>query len=246
MRQAAGALAAAAVYFAMTTAVAARDDLESIARAFDEAALRVGDAEPAPVVKWAGPIHFAIRNNGAPAALEPQVRQAILVMASLTDIAAREVPVNDARLNFLVQLDDSVLPAGNRVCRTEMQSTGGRLIRADVFVNVRRFRGGGYCVVHEVMHAFGFRSHPQHADSTLTYNLGRTAYTPTDHLLVRALYDRRLAFDMAPAAASRAACRVLAENMHVPRRQAEPICAQRNGRVAAAGDPLERPGSRLP
>lgn len=227
---------AAACHVSIPAWAGPRDDLEAIAQAFEETALRVRDAEPAAVVKWSTPLRYVIHNNGAPPDMEQQARRAIAETAALARVAASEVTPADPAPNFVVRLENSAASSG-QPCRAEMQSTNGRMTRVDVFMNVHRFRGVGHCITHEVMHGFGFRSHPRTADSILARGAARLDYTPTDKMLIRVLYDRRLGNNMETSAAARVACRVLAENLGISRWQAEPVCARRPG---AAGGRLTR------
>jgi hypothetical protein len=205
-----------------------REDLETMAGAFDEMALRVHDREPATLVRWSMPIRFRIVNDGAPPGLESEARRAIVDAAGLGRIPAREARPADPQANFTVRLENSTA-APRQPCVTDMRSAGGGMTQVDIVVNVNRFRGVGYCIVHEVMHGFGFRSHARTIDSVLKPHAVRLDYTPADRLLIRTLYDRRLGNDMDPVTASRIACGILAESLGVARGEADPVCAQRSG-----------------
>lgn len=90
------------------------------------------------------------------------------------------------------------------------------------------------CAIHEPMHTLGFNSHPHGAQSVLSYVYkAQRTLTPLDRLLIRTLYDGRLAPGTALAPASQLACRILGERMAAPVVDIDAVCRDRKGPAPA-------------
>jgi hypothetical protein len=211
--------------------------LVDAARAFDETALRINDAHPADLVRWADPIFVAVADSDDLRPLAAQIEASVRFLADIAGVPATRVAADDARANFLVRQTG----AGVRTaCRTSISSRGGRIAHVDVAINVAAGASLTRCINHEVMHGFGFRSHASGAQSILSYRqVHLTQPSTLDHILLETLYDRRLHPGMDVATAAPLACGIIAGKLGVARRDASAHCARRvpgGGRLAAYDD----------
>ncbi len=236
VRRAATRAALAAGFMCAIVNVAAASDtplrasLIEAARAFDEAALHVNDSQPADLVRWAGPIFLAVSDIEGLQDLAPEVEASVRSLAEIAGITVVRVGTDDPRRNFLVREAD---PAGRAACRASVYSQAGRITRVEVEL-WRASRAIRRCANHEVMHAFGFRSHAHGAASILSYRQRHQAgFSELDRLLVATLYDPRLQAGMKPAAGSAAACGIIAERLGLTAQAAGTLCT--GEMFAAAG-----------
>lgn len=219
---------------------APRPMLAQTARAFDEAALRVNDSQPADLVRWSQPIFLAVVGGGAMTAISGDVETAVRTLADIVGIAVTRVAADDPRRNFLVRQAD---PAGRAACRTAVSSRAGHIVDVEIEIYFGRSGTLMRCINHEAMHAFGFRSHPQAAPSILSYReRGMAQPSATDRLLLQTLYDARLQPGMKVGAASQAACGVIADRLGVSPQESLDVC----GAPAPADRRLTAFGPRIP
>jgi hypothetical protein len=211
--------------------------LVEAARAFDEAALRVNDVHPANLVRWAGPIFMAIAESDDIRPLAPQIEASVRLVAGFAGIPVALVAIDHPQANFLIRRTET---AGRAACRTAIYSRGGRIARVEVAIHPTPGAAVTRCINHEVMHAFGFRSHAHAAQSILSYRqTAMIEHSPLDRLLLETLYDPRLQPGMELSSAGVAACSILAEKLGVARRDAAAHCARRapeGGRLAVYED----------
>jgi hypothetical protein len=209
---------------------APRDELEAAARAFDDSALRIGDSRPAPFIRWTGPIFYAARNTNASPELAVALRRTTGELAGLAGLGVTDVALSDGRLNYTADFSDNESASGVRTCHAYWQFAKGAITRVIVTVNFANIRRMERCLVHETMHAMGFRSHPHSSDSVLSYTYaGNRSLTRIDRMLIAVLYDKRLAANLPVAAASRQACRLLAEHVGASAADFAAVCETRNG-----------------
>jgi hypothetical protein len=225
-RAATRAALAAGIICSLANAAAAGDtslraSLNEAVRAFDEAALYVNDAQPADLVRWTGPIFLAISDIEGLQQLAPEIEASVRTLAEIAGIAVVRVGIDDPRRNFLVRAAD---PAGRAACRASVYSQAGHITRVEVEL-WRASRAIRRCANHEVMHAFGFRSHAHGAPSILSYQQRhQSGFSELDRLLVATLYDPRLQTGMKPAAGSAAACGIIAQKLGLTPQAAGPLC----------------------
>ena len=207
--------------------------LQDAASAFDEAALRVNDSQPADLVRWSGPIFLAVADGDGMQAIAAEVEASVRSMAAIARVSVHRVSVNDTRRNFLVRPADT---GGRVACRASVYSQYGRIIGAEVEVYVGGRGSLTRCINHEVMHAFGFRSHAHGALSILSYKQARqTQLSALDRVMLETLYDPRLQPGMRPAEATTAACAVIGEKLGLTARDTSSQCGGRgtSGRQVA-------------
>jgi len=191
-----------------------RQSLEGVARAFDDAALRVNSAPATELARWAGPIYLAIADDAAMSAIAPGAEAAVRALAAIAQVSVTRVTWRDARANFLVR-PGSGDGAGKSPCRSTVDWTdSGRMVRAEIYVNLENPGRITRCLNHEAMHGFGFRAHAHAAVSVLSYTYATQAeLTAVDRVMLETLYDRRLKPGMAIADAAPIACAIIAEKI---------------------------------
>jgi hypothetical protein len=226
-------LALAAACHVLPAHAGPADDLARLAKGFEDAALRVEDnsMKPKEIARWNGEIVLAFVNPAAASREATAMSKAVREIAAIAGIAVREVEAKDPAANFVGKYSDSSsagfgMGGGTSNCFSTTNFEKGSIERVDVNIGTR-MRGGDRCVVHEVLHGFGFNSHPHGLDSVLSYVYNREGLTPTDRLLIETLYDKRLKPGMTRTEAAPIACRILAEKTGISAAIAEPVCAQR-------------------
>lgn len=201
-----------------------RGALPDAARAFEDAALRVNDAQPAEPVRWTRPIFLAVADAGGMRALAPEIEASVKYMAAIARVSVTRVDINDPRRNFVVRQAD---PAGRAACRAGIYSQAGHITSVDVEIWLGGRGSLSRCINHEVMHGFGFRSHAHAAVSILSYKQARqTQLSAIDRVLLETLYDARIQPGMNLAAAAATSCGIIAEKLGVPAREAAGHCGQ--------------------
>ncbi len=211
-----------------------RGSLPDVARAFEDAALRVNDWQPAEPVRWTRPIFLAIADGGGMRALAPEIEASVRQMAAIARISVTRVDANDPRRNFVVRQAD---PGGRAACRAGIYSQAGHITSVEVEIWLGGRGSVSRCINHEVLHGFGFRSHAHAAASILSYKQTRqTDLSAVDRVMLETLYDPRLRPGMNVASATSTACSVIAEKLRVPARDAGAFCGGREpaGRQVSA------------
>jgi hypothetical protein len=175
---------------------------DELIRAFDETALRGG-----MVVKWNEPIRYAVEEDGMDTRRMAFAEAALLRMAGIAGVTAFKVPhVSAANLILTFgNTDNYKLSSGQTafcyVTRRSSPGTGA-MMTATLYLNSnipQSFYGSTnpvtpeHCIVHELMHAFGFFGHSHRTYSILSYaNIRLQDLSEADELLLRTLYDSRL------------------------------------------------------
>ncbi|HJQ57131.1 MAG TPA: DUF2927 domain-containing protein [Vineibacter sp.] len=217
------------------------------ARAFDEAALRVNDTTPADLVRWTQPIFVAIDPGTELRPHAPQIIAAVNRLGAIAGVVVFPVAADDPRRNFLLRPAD---PAGRAACRAAVSSQAGHIVRVEIELFLNGRASLERCINHEILHGFGFRSHPHGAPSILSYRAAEVAQiTPTDRLLLETLYDPRLQPGMKVADAALAACTLIGDRLGLGREAVESACANRppaNGRIASFGNRASDPQAESP
>jgi hypothetical protein len=210
------------------------EDLARLAKGFEDAALRLQDdsTEVRGIVRWESTIVMAFVNPGIAARQAEGMRKSVREIAAIAGVAVREVDATDPAANFVGKFTDVTVADTRSSCFASTTWQGARILRVDLNVGAGLGHRNDRCVVHEVVHGFGFHSHPHGLDSILSYVYNREGLTPIDRLLVETLYDKRLKPGMTRAVAAPIACRILAEKTGVSAAVAEPICAARGRAVA--------------
>jgi hypothetical protein len=185
---------------AVVLAMPARADAiepEHLLQHFDELVLhRSGDDSKSGMVrKWIAPIR--VRLTGTQTSFYgPDAVAALRRIAAVAGVAVEEVLAESTDANYVMEfMDTAFLMSGGRLAscvaytRTDNE---GRILSVHLQLNYRNPLGMQRCVDHEIGHSMGF-GHSHVADSVMSYASGRSTMTPLDHLILRALYDKRLA-----------------------------------------------------
>lgn len=215
---------------------------ERLLQHFDELVLhRSGDdSKSGQVRKWVEPIR--VRLIGTQTGFYgPDAVAALRRIAAVAGVAVEEVPEESTNANYTMEFMDTafLLAAGRTascVARTRTNSEG-RILWVHLLLNYRNPLGMRRCVDHEIGHSFGF-GHSHIADSVMSYAAGRATMTPLDHLILRALYDKRMKPGTARLAALEQVKTVLAELAGEPPGPADYLdtAAARMAADAEAGD----------
>jgi hypothetical protein len=163
---------------------------------FDELVLhRSGDdSKSGQVRKWVAPIR--VRLIGTQTGFYgPNAVAALRRIAAIAGVAVEEVPEDSTNANYTMEfMDTAFLMAAGRLasCVANTRTdTEGRILAVHLQLNYRNPLGMQRCADHEIGHSFGF-GHSHVADSVMSYASGRSTMTPLDHVILRALYDKRL------------------------------------------------------
>jgi len=100
-------------------------------------------------------------------------------------------------------------------CLARYWQNGGALTRVELYIRSGS-RGFDRCVSHEMLHGFGFPSHPHELRSVMSYTQqGLTGYTPIDIEALRTLYHQSVTPGMYHLPAMLAARKVIAERLQM-------------------------------
>jgi hypothetical protein len=163
---------------------------------FDELALhRAGDdSKSGQVRKWTTPIRVKLSGTQT-GFYGPDAVATLQRNAAVAGIAVEELREDASDANYVMEfMDTAFLIANGRLAscvahtRTDAE---GRIVYVQLQLNYRSPLGMRRCVEHEIGHSLGL-GHTHVADSVMSYASGRSAMTPTDHLVLRALYDKRV------------------------------------------------------
>lgn len=174
---------------------------DQLVRAFDEAALAHGF-----VTKWTEPIRYAADGRTDDTARLAYAEAALLRMAAMAGVEAYKVPHVSAANFALVfsNVENFRLSSGQTAfCyATPMADNNGHMTKVTLHLNINvpnAFYGQTQtlsperCIMHEMMHGFGFYGHPHTTYSILSYgNIRLHDMTEADELLLRTLYDERM------------------------------------------------------
>ncbi len=131
-------------------------------------------------------IRFSI-NTGASSSNASRAREALDTVVKVLDWKAIEVPEGDttAQIEFNIRTykDDELRQA---ICHAAPQQANWLFNKQRLFISEQ---WGYKCMLHELMHAFGFPGHPQ-GDTVLSYFHGnQSRLLPLDQFLLKAWYS---------------------------------------------------------
>lgn len=169
---------------------------ERIVRFFDDLVFGEDYAldRPAPdtIWKWSGPIRVSILTTGRHRAIaEAQFRR----FAGMTGVSVEilELPERSANLEISFVEDKDFLVNREHVpCYARVGQSNGAIDRVRIVISEKDESLIEVCVVHELMHAFGFPNHSGAISSVMSPLHGEKQLTSWDELVLRALYDARL------------------------------------------------------
>lgn len=220
----------------------ARLSLTDVANAFEDAALRVNTLPATELARWTGPIYLAISDAPGMGNVAADVEASVRGLAAIARVPVMRVNGRDPRANFVVRPNAGAV-AGRSPCRSSVDWTeDGRMLRAEIHLNLANPDRIQRCINHEAMHGFGFRAHAHAALSVLSYTYADQAQlTATDRIMLETLYDPRLRPGMATAAAAVVACHIIAEKLAAPAVQVATACLDRAPAPKRALAALGRP-----
>ncbi len=142
-----------------------------------------------------------IRASVSEGATDGNVALARAVVAEFGELTGVEIEwqaagTRDAELTINFSSKSNFLIRGNELatCYAEVASRDDGIIESAA-VHIARASEDEWrsdCLVHELMHAFGWRGHTHRIRSANSYLHGETELTEWDRLLMRTLYDPRL------------------------------------------------------
>ncbi len=165
------------------------------------------------IYRWAEPIRAFVgpsTTSSARTIAQDKLRE----MAAMVGVEVQMVDsVESANLRFVFLQEYQVVGnLGASGCVTELKSPTYR--RTNVTVNVRLNQTS--CMIHELMHVFGFGGHPHQLETVLSYSYRRGA-TPVlsdgDRLILKALYRSGVTPGMFPLPALMRVRQFLAEDL---------------------------------
>jgi TPR repeat protein len=144
------------------------------------------------VIRWVEPVRAHI-GPSATSSLRGVAEERLREVAAIAGVPVEIVDVPaQANLKFVfVQEYQVVANLPSAGCATEFKAPEFKL--TDVTINVRLNQPS--CMLHELMHAFGFGGHPHQQETVLSYSYqsgAARALTEPDRLALRALYHAGL------------------------------------------------------
>ncbi len=156
-----------------------------------------GSGKVAKIARFSSPVRVSVAEGATPDN-QALVRRTLADFASVTGvtIAWREPGDRGADLVILFSDQDSFVVNGNEQssCYASVAVRDDGVIDRSV-VHVSRKdenRWRDECLVHELLHAFGWRGHTHRIRSANSYMHGEYDLTRWDRLLMRTLYDPRM------------------------------------------------------
>jgi len=149
------------------------------------------------LAKWESSVEISVV-EGATEENVTLVQETLGQFAELTglDITFGEPYDRSAQLQIFFGTDKDFVINGNEraTCFARTRSDRrNRLVLSEVHVSqVADGKWQTDCIVHELLHAFGWRGHTHRVRSAISYMHGETELTRWDAYLMRTLYDRRL------------------------------------------------------
>ena len=146
------------------------------------------------VTRWSGDMRVAITGQRSEDYHDP-LADHVARMAALSGLDARMVAAGKGEANVVVELvskNDFLINREFVDCYARLQGQGNQIDRATVFIGVAQAEGFRDCVVHELMHVFGFRYHSGIVRSVMSPTHGEHELTEWDKLAFRVLFDPRL------------------------------------------------------
>lgn len=188
-------LALALALAAASGAGADETRLRTELQAFDYMSLWHDNQRPVATTKWLQPVRWRIVGLD-PGGWRGTVVETLARFATLSGVDVAEV-ADGQQENFTISVEEiSLLIVDGRgagcVTYTWRDAATGGIARAQLRINLRQGPALKACIVHELMHAFGFPGHPHDLDSVLSYVMRRDHLTALDESAIRTLYDRRI------------------------------------------------------
>lgn len=213
------ALAFAVALVAASGAGADEKRLRAELQAFDYMSLWRDNQHPVATTKWLQPVRWRIVGQD-PAGWRAIVVDTLARIATLSGLDVAEAAAGQPE-NFAVSFEDiSLLIVDGRgagcVATTWRDPATGGIARAQLRINLRQGSALRACIVHEMMHGFGFPGHPHDLDSVLSYVMRRDYLTALDESAIRTLYDRRIRPGLYHLPALMFARQALAERFGMP------------------------------
>lgn len=146
------------------------------------------------VTRWSGDMRVTITGPSAEDYREA-LSDHVARMAMLSGLDARMVAEGDDDANVVVQLVEELDFLINREyanCYVHKRGRENRIYKAEVYIGMARPEGFQRCVVHELMHVFGFGFHSGIVRSALSPVHGESELTAWDELALRVLFDPRV------------------------------------------------------
>ncbi len=191
----------------------ANDKLDLYLRGFDEMVLWHDNRTPVSARKWRVPLR--VRMTGPmSASYDDLVMERLNRIAGIAGLAVARSAADE---NFLIEFDESsgyIISGRTASCyATTRLGTSGEIVYAKLVINLRVGSGLRRCIVHELMHAFGFPGHPHGINTILSYVHQAETLTDIDEMSLRLLYDPRVTLGMYHLPALIVARRLIAEKL---------------------------------
>lgn len=173
--------------------------------AFEEAIFNAGrisdtaeqGSKAAIIARFSSPVRVSII-EGATADNQELARQTLDEFAAVTEVTIEWRPPGYGDADLLILFTDrkEFIVNGNErgICYASVRADDEGVIRPSR-VHISRKDENVWqteCLVHELLHAFGWRGHTHRIRSANSYMHGEYALTRWDRLLMRTLYDPRL------------------------------------------------------
>ncbi|UCH75274.1 MAG: DUF2927 domain-containing protein [Rhodospirillales bacterium] len=177
------------------------------------------DGKEFRLAKWDSSVEISVM-DGATAENLAFVQDTLEPFAELTELRIRLAEPNDEsadiRIYFSDQKDFVINDNEPAKCFAQSRSDDhGRLVMAEVHISrTDEETWRTECLVHELLHAFGWRGHTHRVRSAISYMHGETELTRWDDYLMRTLYDPRMEFGMSRNDAMPVARTILHELMN--------------------------------
>ena len=155
-------------------------------------------SESGNLAKWESPVTVAVVEGANPANVDLS-KSLLAELAQLSGLAIEWVEPGDAGIQLKIHFSSEreFIINGNQraTCYAGTgDSPDGRLDAASIYIGLAK--EGEWrtdCLTHELLHALGWRGHTHRVRSAISYAHGETELTKWDRLMMRALYDPRLA-----------------------------------------------------
>ena len=149
------------------------------------------------LTRWPGQVRVSIMKGGTPE-MTAATQEILEEFSVLSGVSVIWLDPNDDSANLQIHFSEKndFLINRNELATCYSSSRFKRdwtIARASVFVGTDKASGERKeCLVHELLHAFGWRGHTHRIRSANSYAHGETGLTRWDRILMRAQYDKRL------------------------------------------------------
>lgn len=169
--------------------------LDWLVRGYEEIALWDDGATATPPRKWTQSlrVRFAgIDGGGFRQVAETELRQ----MAEIAGLRIDTVVAEAGRENFLIEFAQDQyhwVQGRSAGCLAYSRwNTAGELQHVRLVLDFKQGSALRQCIIHELMHGFGFPGHPHNLPTVLSYKYSAFALTPLDRAVLKAHYDLRI------------------------------------------------------